>query len=130
MEPLIRVANGLLLVRHGAQKLFGAFGGGGVAGNSQCLEIIGYAPGFAGALALGSLEFFGGFLLALCLFTRHVAAAVVVLMFEAIRFHWGNGFFWPDGGFEYPLLWGIVALSFVIRGGRPYLLHARLGREV
>jgi putative oxidoreductase len=51
-------------------------------------------------------------------------------MFEAIRFHWGNGFFWPDGGFEYPLFWGIVALSFVIRGGGPYSLDAKLGREV
>jgi putative oxidoreductase len=59
-----------------------------------------------------------------------VAAAVVVFMFEAIRFRWGNGFFWPDGGFEYPLWWSIVAFSFVIRGGGPYSLDAWLGKEV
>lgn len=51
-------------------------------------------------------------------------------MFEAIPFHWGNGFFWPEGGFEYSLLRGIVALSFVTRGGGAYSLDAKLGREV
>ena len=69
MEPLIRVATGRLLVPHGAQKLSSDVGGSGLAGTDQCLEVMGYAPGFAGALALGSLEFFGGFLLALWLFT-------------------------------------------------------------
>lgn len=130
MEPLVRVTTGLLLVPHGAQKLFGAFGGGGLAGTGQFLESIGYTPGFLWALALGGLEFFGGILLALGLFTRPVAVAVTVFMLQAVLFHGPNGFFWPDGGFEYPLFWGIVALSFAIRGGGPYSLDARLRREI
>jgi putative oxidoreductase len=130
MEPMVRAAAGLLLVPHGAQKLFGAFGGGGLAGSGQFLESIGYAPGFLWALALGGLEFFGGILLALGLFTRPVAAAVALFMLQAVLFHASNGYFWPDGGFEYPLFWGIVALSFAVRGGGPYSLDAKLGREL
>lgn len=130
MEPLVRAVAGLCLVPHGAQKLFGAFGGGGIAGTAQFLASTGYVPGTAWAVALGSLEFFGGLLLALGLFTRPVAAAVVVFMLMAILHHLPNGFFWPDGGFEYPLFWGVVALSFAVRGGGPYSLDALLGREI
>ena len=130
MEPLVRATAGLLLVPHGAQKLFGAFGGGGLAGTAQFLDGIGYQPGMLWALALGSLEFFGGILLALGLFTRPVAAAVVVFMAIAVLHHLPSGFFWPDGGFEYPLLWGVVALSFAVRGGGRYSLDAKLGREI
>lgn len=130
MEPAVRVVAGLCLVPHGAQKLFGAFGGGGLTATGEFLASVGYAPGFLWALALGCLEFFGGLMLALGLFTRPVALAVVVFMFQAVLFHWGNGFFWSNGGFEYPLLWGVVALFFAVRGGGRYSLDARLGREV
>ncbi len=130
MEPLVRVTAGLCLVPHGSQKLFGAFGGGGLAGTAQFLESIGYVPGFAWALALATVEFFGGILLALGLFTRPVAAAVAVFMLVAVLHHAPSGFFWSNGGIEYPLLWGVVALAFAIRGGGPYSLDARLGREI
>lgn len=130
MEPLVRVTAGLLLVPHGAQKLFGAFGGGGLAGTGQFLDSVGYHPGWLWALALGLTEFAGGLLLALGLFTRPVALAITVFMANAVLFHLPKGFFWPEGGFEYPLLWGIVALSFAVRGGGPYSLDAKLGREV
>ena len=82
------------------------------------------------ALALGSLEFFGGILLALGLFTRPLAAAVVVFMAIAVLHHLPSSFFWPDGGVEYPLLWGVVALSFAVRGGGRYSFDAKLGREI
>lgn len=130
MEPLVRATAGLLMMPHGAQKLFGAFGGAGLGGTAQFLESTGYVPGMMWAVALGSLEFFGGLLLALGLFTRPVAAAVVVFMFQAVRYHSPNGFFWFASGFEYPLLWGVVALAFLVRGGGPYSLDARLGREI
>lgn len=130
MEPLVRVVAGLSLMPHGAQKLFGAFGGGGLAGTAQFLDSAGYAPGMFWATALGCLEFFGGLLLALGLFTRPVAAAVAVFMLMAVLQHAGSGFFWSNGGFEYPLLWGVVALYFAIRGGGPYSLDARIGREI
>src|SRR3954452_12737750 len=87
MEPLLRVTAGLLLVPHGAQKLFGAFGGGGLAGTAQFLDSAGFTPGWAWALALGCVEFSGGLLLALGLFTRPVAVAVAVFMAQAVLFH-------------------------------------------
>ena len=130
MEPLVRITAGLLLLPHGSQKLFGAFGGGGIAGTGQFLESGGYHPGWFWALAIALTEFLGGLLLALGLFTRPAAAAIAVFMANAVLFHLPNGFFWSKGGFEYPLLWGIVALSFAIRGGGAYSLDARLGREV
>ena len=46
-----------------------------------------------------------------------------------IQTHWPNGFFWTDKGFEYPLMWGIVALAFVILGGGRYSVDALIGRE-
>ncbi len=116
---LIRVAAGLTLVPHGAQKLFGWFGGYGLNGTGQFFEeALGLAPGILFAGAAGLTEFIGGLFLALGLMSRFSAAAVVALMaYAAFAVHLGNGFFWTDGGFEYPLLWGVVALAIAIRGG-------------
>ena len=129
-EPLTRIATGLLLVPHGAQKLFGLFGGYGIEATGQFFATkLGLPPALA--LAAGFIEFFGGLLLAAGLATRAVAALVVGMMAVAvIQVHLTNGFFWTDGGFEYPLFWGILALSFVIRGGGKYSLDRRIGREI
>jgi putative oxidoreductase len=128
--PLLRVTTGLLLVPHGAQKLFGAFGGYGIAGTGQFLESVGYAPGWLWALLIGLVEFVGGLMLAAGLATRLVAAAVALFMANAVLFHLPNGFFWSNGGFEYPLLWAVAALIFVIRGGGELSVDKRLGREI
>jgi putative oxidoreductase len=129
-EPLIRVTAGLLLVPHGAQKLFGWFGGYGLEATGQFFASkLGLPPSLA--LLAGVIEFFGGLMLALGLATRVVAALVAGLMAVAVtQVHLGAGFFWTDGGFEYPLFWGIVALSFVIRGGGRYSLDRLIGYEV
>lgn len=129
-EPLLRVFVGLLLLPHGAQKLFGMFGGGGIAGTAQFLESVGYTPGVFWALVIGVVEFVGGLALIVGLFTRPVALAVAIFMGAAVLFHLGNGFFWTDAGYEYPLLWGIAALFFAIRGGGRYSLDATLGKEI
>jgi putative oxidoreductase len=129
-EPLVRVTAGLLLVPHGAQKLFGLFGGGGIAGTAQFLDSAGYAPGLLWALLIGLTELGGGLLLALGLLTRPAAAAVAAFLAVAVVHHLPKGFFWPEGGFEYPLLWCVVALAFAVRGGGRYSLDAALGREV
>ena len=116
---LIRLAAGLILMPHGAQKLFGWFGGGGLAGTAQYFEQnLGLYPGLLFAGTAGLTEFLGGLFLAIGLLTRLSAAAVVALMAYATFFvHLGNGYFWTAGGYEYPLLWGLVALAFVVRGG-------------
>jgi len=115
-EPLARIAAGLMLMPHGAQKLFGIFGGYGLEASGQFFAAkLGLPPAMATLAAL--IEFFGGLFLALGLLTRPVAALVVGMMAVAVvHVHLPNGYFWTDGGFEYPLLWGLLALSFVIRG--------------
>ena len=129
-EPLIRVTTGLLLVPHGAQKLFGWFGGYGIEATGQFFSSKLGLPASLALLA-GVIEFFGGLALALGLATRVVAALVVGLMAVAVlQVHLGAGFFWTSGGFEYPLFWGIVALAFAIRGGGRYSLDAKLGKEL
>jgi putative oxidoreductase len=129
-EPMVRVAAGLFLVPHGAQKLFGWFGGYGLEATGQFFAAkLGLPPVLA--LVAGLIEFFGGFALALGFATRPVAALAAGMLFiAAIQVHLGNGFFWTAGGYEYPLMWGLVALSFAVRGGGRYSLDAAIGREL
>lgn len=129
--PLVRVTAGLLLMPHGAQKLFGWFGGHGLTGTGQYFEAsLGLYPGIAFALLAGLIEFFGGLALVLGLLTRPAALAVAVFMAVALSTHISNGFFWPNGGFEYPLMWGLVALAIFLRGGDNYSLDAKLGWRI
>lgn len=126
----LRITTGLLLVPHGAQKLFGSFGGGGLSGTASFLEQVGYSsPGLL-ALAIGIVEFFGGLMIAFGFLTRPAATAVVVFMIGAVSFHLGNGFFWTAKGYEYPLLWGVAALFFAIKGGGAYSIDNMLKREL
>jgi len=129
-EPLVRVASGLFLAPHGAQKLFGWFGGYGIDATGQ---FFASKLGLPASLAVvsGLIEFFGGLMLAAGIATRPIAALVVGLMTVAVvKVHLPAGFFWTDGGYEYPLLWGIVALSYVIRGGGRYSVDALIGSEI
>ena len=127
-EPLLRAATGLLLVPHGAQKLFGWFGGYGLEATGQFFATkLGLPASFA-ALA-GGIEFFGGLLLAFGLLTRPLAALVFGLMAVAVvQVHLGSGFFWTQGGFEYPLFWATAALYFALRGGGRSSVAALIGR--
>lgn len=129
--PMIRVFAGLMLMPHGAQKLFGWFGGGGLTGTAQYFGgTLGLEPGMFFALLAGLTEFVGGLFLAVGFLTRPAAAAVTILMvFAIVLVHLGNGFFNQNGGYEYPLLWGIVALAFVFRGGGALSLDRSIGRE-
>ena len=128
-EPLVRVTAGLFLMPHGAQKLFGLFGGYGPDATGQFFQAKLGLPPFMAVLA-GMIEFFGGLALALGLLTRPAAALVVGLMAVAVlQVHLANGYFWTDLGYEFPLFWGLVAISFVIRGGGRYSLDNTIGRE-
>ena len=131
-EALVRVAAGAFLIPHGAQKLFGAFGGYGLEATGQFFQTqLGFANGYLAALGVGSVEVFGGLLLALGLFTRLAAGSIAVMLaVAAVTVHIGNDFFWTDGGWEYPVFWAIIALMFVVRGGGQYSLDRLIGREI
>jgi putative oxidoreductase len=129
-QPMIRVTAGLLLVPHGSQKLFGWFGGKGMQGTAEYFASAGFEPGYFWAVLVALTETVGGLFLALGFLTRPVAAAIAVFMTVAVfQTHWPNGFFWTAKGFEYPLMWGIVAFAFVILGGGRYSVDALIGRE-
>ena len=128
-EPLLRATTGLLLVPHGAQKLFGLFGGYGVEATGQFFASkLGLPASFA--LLAGLIEFVGGLLLAVGLATRAVAVLIFGVMAVAVvSVHLPQGFFWTSGGYEYPLLWGIAALFYAIRGGGRYSVDHLIGYE-
>lgn len=130
-EAAVRIVAGLFLMPHGAQKLFGLFGGYGLEATGQFFETqLGFSDGYMAALAAGSVEFFAGLALALGLFTRFAASAIFVMLAVAVSIHLGAGFFWSEGGWEYPVLWVIVAGSYAIRGGGRYSLDRLIGREL
>src|SRR5262249_2097666 len=129
--PLIRVVCGLFLMPHGAQKLFGMFGGYGLVATGDFFATkLGLQPGYTMALLSGLVELGCGALFGLGLFPRRGALGVVILMAVAVfSVHLPLGFFWKDGGFEYPLLWGLVALAIFLRGGGRLSLDHLIGRE-
>lgn len=129
-EPILRIALGAVLIPHGMQKLFGAFGGMGFTGNAALFDRLGYTPGVFWGTLVGGTEFLGGILLVVGLFTRFAAAAVLIFMIVALKFTSAKGFFWSNGGMEYPLLIGVCALFFLIRGGGHCSLDRMIGREI
>ncbi|HEY7301240.1 MAG TPA: DoxX family protein [Xanthobacteraceae bacterium] len=129
-EPILRIVLGAVLIPHGMQKLFGAFGGAGFAANAALFDRLGFTPGVFWGTLVGCTEFFGGILLVLGLFTRFAAAAVLIFMLVAMKFTSARGFFWTGGGMEYSLLIGVCALFFLIRGGGRCSLDHMMGREI
>lgn len=129
-DTLVRAAAGLFLVPHGAQKLFGWFGGYGLEATGQFFATKLGLPSSL-ALVAGVIEVFGGLALAFGFGTRIAAGLVFGLMAVAVaQVHLGLGFFWTSGGYEYPLLWAILALSFVVKGGGRYSVDAAIGYEI
>src|SRR4030081_3173655 len=102
----LRVGGGGALVAHGAQKLFGWFGGPGLEQTGATFEQIGFRPGKLNAIAAGLGEAGGGALLAVGLGTSGASAAVTGTMIVASSMHLNSGFFNSKGGFEYPAVLG------------------------
>lgn len=102
---------------HGSQKLFGWFGGYGLAGTGQWMESIGLSPGYLMALLAGSAEFLGGLALLIGLLTRPAAAVLAFTMVIAIfSTHIQNGLFMANNGYEFALALLAVTVSLVVRG--------------
>ncbi len=128
--PLIRFSAGLFLMPHGAQKLFGWFGGGGIGGTAGFFSILGLEPAVPLVLLVGLVEVVGGLAIAIGLWTRLAAALAAIDLLVAIYLvHIANGFFWDAGGYEYPLMWAILMIAIVIRGGQKLSVDSVIGKE-
>lgn len=115
---VLRLAVGLLFVGHGAQKLFGAFGGAGIDGTAATFDKIGLRPARVHATAAGCAELGGGLLLVLGLLTPLAAATITAVMVTAIvTVHARNGVWNTEKGFEYNLV--LIAAAFAIAGAGP-----------
>ena len=126
---VLRVPVGIIFAAHGAQKLFGWFGGYGLEGTGQFFDSIGLAPGYLMALLAGAAEFFGGLALIAGLLVRPAAAALAFAMLVAIvSVHWGKGFFVASGGLEYALALLAAALSLAFSGAGRFSLDRALGK--
>lgn len=127
---LIRAVIGLTLAAHGAQKLFGWFGGPGVKGTSGWLGSMGFRPPAAQAVLAGMSELGGGLLLALGLLTPlGVAAIIAVMVVAAVSVHVPKGFFVTEGGYEYNLILAVAAAGIAFTGPGAWSLDAALGIE-
>ncbi|MDQ1425734.1 MAG: putative oxidoreductase [Acidimicrobiaceae bacterium] len=129
----LRVGVGGTLVAHGAQKLFGWFGGGGPDQTGAFFHQLGFRPGKPHAVAAGLSEAGGGALLAIGLGTPGASAAVVGTMIVASSMHADNGFFSTKGGYEYPAVLGWSAAALALTGpGKlsfDHILGHRLNRS-
>ena len=125
---LLRTTVGLTLAAHGAQKLFGWFGGPGLAATGQGLEMLGFRPGRRHAWLAGLVETGSGLLLALGLLTPIAAAiAFSVMLVAAGSAHVKQGFFITKGGFEYTLVLGVAALTLAFTGPGTWSVDGQLG---
>src|SRR2546421_5958366 len=115
---VIRFAAGLLLMGHGAQKLFGVAGGPGLAMWTANVGKLGFRPVPLWSVLSVSAEFLGGLALAVGFITPVAAALVIGQLFVAIAtVHWAKGLWNQNGGFEYPLLLMLIATA--VGAGRP-----------
>ncbi len=113
----VRVAVGSIFAAHGAQKLFGWFGGYGLEGTAGWMASIGLEPGYLLATLAGSAEFFGGLLLILGLLVRPTAVVLALTMVVAIAsVHLQNGLFMSNNGYEFALALLVITLGLIVRG--------------
>jgi putative oxidoreductase len=125
---LIRAVFGLTLAAHGAQKLFGSFGGGGPAGTATFFRSLGFRTPLLMAVAAGFGELAGGLLFALGLLTPLAALILTVVMLNAIgTVHWKKGFFNSAGGYEFNLAILTTAVAITAIGPGRYSLDSALG---
>ncbi len=114
---VLRIFVGIIFAAHGSQKLFGWFGGGGLAGTAQWMESIGLAPGTLMALLAGGTEFFGGLALIIGLLARPAALGLSFTLLVAIfSMHIHNGLFMANNGYEFALALLGGTLAVLIEG--------------
>ncbi|AIS57013.1 oxidoreductase [Vibrio coralliilyticus] len=113
----LRIPVGIIFMAHGAQKLFGWFGGYGLEGTGQWMASIGLGPGILMAFLAGSAEFFGGLFILLGLLTRPASIALAFTMLVAIfSVHFENGLFMSNNGYEFGLALMAASVSLALSG--------------
>ncbi|HMA53959.1 MAG TPA: DoxX family protein [Acidobacteriota bacterium] len=114
---ILRVALGGIFFAHGAQKLFGWFGGRGLSGHAGFLGSLGLRPARLLAVVSGLGEFLGGSGVLFGFLMPLPSAAIIGAMAVAIiKVHWPKGFWNHDGGIEYPLVLAILAFVIGLAG--------------
>ena len=125
---IARTVVGLLLAAHGTQKLFGWFGGYGLAGTGAFFEQLGFRPGRFFAAAAGAAEVAAGLLVAFGLLGPLGPALIVSVMLVAMAtVHWQHGVFAQNNGIEVPLLYAVAAVALALTGFGAFSLDAMLG---
>ncbi len=126
----LRIPAGIIFAAHGAQKLFGAFGGYGLEGTGQWMGSIGLEPGYLMALLAGSGEFFGGLAILIGLLVRPAAAVLAFAMLVAIfAVHIGNGLFMSNNGYEFGLALLAMSVSLLVSGGGALSVDRLLNKQ-
>ena len=125
---ILRLIVGLVMAAHGAQKLFGWFGGYGLTGTGEFMVQLGFRQGRLFATAAALSEAAGGLLVALG-FLGPVGPALIisVMLVAAVTVHWKNGLFATSNGIELPLLFGAAATAIALIGPGRYSLDAVFG---
>lgn len=129
----LRAGAGVIFAAHGAQKLFGWFGGYGLEGTGQFMASMGLTPGYLMALLAGSAEFIGGLALMLGLLVRPTAVVLAFVMAVAIfTVHLANGLFMSNNGYEFGLALLVVSMALAVSGAGRFsvdrLLAAKSGQ--
>ncbi len=130
----LRVGAGVIFAAHGAQKLFGWFGGYGLEGTAGWMASIGLEPGLLMAAMAGGAEFFGGLLLIVGLLVRPAAVVLAITMVVAIAtVHLQNGLFMANNGYEFALALLAVSVGLAFRGAgslsADLLLQTQLAKQ-
>ena len=126
----LRLAIGLTLAAHGTQKLFGWFDGPGLSATGQFFTVLGFPPGRRHALMAALAETISGALLAVGLATPAAAALVVSVMLVAVlTVHLSKGFFAQNGGYEYPFVLAVAALTVAFTGPGSLSIDALAGLQ-
>ena len=113
----LRIALGLVMMGHGSQKLFGAFGGGGLSETAGFFDQIGIVPGMFWATVVAVVETFGGLLVFVGLLTRVSSVLIAITMFVAMVWvHLPNGFFLANRGIEFTLVLVSMGVALAVMG--------------
>lgn len=119
----VRLVIGLLFIGHGAQKMFGWFGGYGLKGTGGWLESIGVKPGVLMAFIVALFEIVGGLSFTLGLWLPVGAALIVITMIGGIvTVHGKNGLWATAGGYEYNVVLIAIAVGVALIGAGEYAI--------